>query len=136
MGDGVLVYFGYPQAHEEDAEDAVRAGLVVIEAVERLQIGDGPFHHSMYTAGPGAHLPWQDGGVDEPCRHLSALQGLAGRTGLETSQPPLRYQPACPHLPEQLAVARSGYSTADHRRALGRVAAPRVSGSIVGFLLG
>ena len=47
MGDGVLVYFGYPQAHEEDAEDAVRAGLVVIEAMERLQIGDGPFHHSM-----------------------------------------------------------------------------------------
>ncbi len=29
MGDGVLVYFGYPQAHEDDAERAVRAGLVV-----------------------------------------------------------------------------------------------------------
>jgi class 3 adenylate cyclase len=28
MGDGVLVYFGYPQAHEDDAERAVRAGLV------------------------------------------------------------------------------------------------------------
>jgi class 3 adenylate cyclase len=27
MGDGVLVYFGYPQAHEDDAERAVRAGL-------------------------------------------------------------------------------------------------------------
>jgi class 3 adenylate cyclase len=27
MGDGVLVYFGYPQAHEDDAEQAVRAGL-------------------------------------------------------------------------------------------------------------
>ncbi len=27
MGDGVLVYFGYPQAHEDDAEHAVRAGL-------------------------------------------------------------------------------------------------------------
>ena len=26
MGDGVLVYFGYPQAHEDDAERAVRAG--------------------------------------------------------------------------------------------------------------
>jgi class 3 adenylate cyclase/tetratricopeptide (TPR) repeat protein len=33
MGDGVLVYFGYPQAHEDDAERAVRAGLAVIEAV-------------------------------------------------------------------------------------------------------
>ncbi len=29
MGDGVLVYFGYPQAHEDDAERAVRAGLAV-----------------------------------------------------------------------------------------------------------
>jgi class 3 adenylate cyclase/tetratricopeptide (TPR) repeat protein len=36
MGDGVLVYFGYPQAHEDDAERAVRAGLRAIEAVGRL----------------------------------------------------------------------------------------------------
>jgi class 3 adenylate cyclase/predicted ATPase len=38
MGDGVLVYFGYPQAHEDDAERAVRAGLGVIDAVGRLDI--------------------------------------------------------------------------------------------------
>jgi class 3 adenylate cyclase len=36
MGDGALIYFGYPQAHEDDAERAVRAGLAVIEAVGRL----------------------------------------------------------------------------------------------------
>jgi len=36
MGDGVLVYFGYPEAHEDDAERAVRAGLAVIDAVGRL----------------------------------------------------------------------------------------------------
>ncbi len=36
MGDGVLIYFGYPQAHEDSAERAVRAGLAVIEAVGRL----------------------------------------------------------------------------------------------------
>ena len=36
MGDGVLVYFGYPQAHEDDAERAVRAGLGAIDAVGRL----------------------------------------------------------------------------------------------------
>src|SRR5246127_4216177 len=36
MGDGVLIYFGYPQAHEDDAERAVRAGLAVIGAVGRL----------------------------------------------------------------------------------------------------
>src|SRR5204862_8317405 len=38
MGDGVLVYFGYPQAHEDDAERAVRAGLAAIEAVRRLDL--------------------------------------------------------------------------------------------------
>jgi len=36
MGDGVLVYFGYPQAHEDDAERAVRAGLELIAAVVGL----------------------------------------------------------------------------------------------------
>ena len=36
MGDGVLVYFGYPQAHEDDAERAVRAGLELIAAVAGL----------------------------------------------------------------------------------------------------
>jgi class 3 adenylate cyclase/predicted ATPase len=38
MGDGVLVYFGYPRAHEDDAERAVRAGLGVIGAVGRLDV--------------------------------------------------------------------------------------------------
>src|SRR6516165_6599163 len=37
MGDGVLVYFGYPQAHEDDAERAVRAGLEFIEAMGGLK---------------------------------------------------------------------------------------------------
>jgi class 3 adenylate cyclase len=38
MGDGVLVYFGYPRAHEDDAERAVRAGLGAIDAVSRLDV--------------------------------------------------------------------------------------------------
>ena len=37
MGDGVLIYFGYPQAHEDDAERAVRAGLEVVTAVAGLK---------------------------------------------------------------------------------------------------
>src|SRR6202166_3549663 len=36
MGDGVLIYFGYPEAHEDDAERAVRAGLAAIDAGVRL----------------------------------------------------------------------------------------------------
>jgi class 3 adenylate cyclase len=38
MGDGVLVYFGYPRAHEDDAERSVRAGLGVIDAVGRIEV--------------------------------------------------------------------------------------------------
>ena len=36
-GDGVLIYFGYPQAHEDDAERAVRAGLELVQAVTGLK---------------------------------------------------------------------------------------------------
>jgi hypothetical protein len=36
MGDGVLISFGYPQAHEDNAERAVRSGLALIEAVGKL----------------------------------------------------------------------------------------------------
>ena len=39
MGDGVLTYFGYPRAHENDAEQAIRAGLGVVDAVGRLDVG-------------------------------------------------------------------------------------------------
>src|SRR6476659_9643978 len=44
MGDGVLVYFGYPQAHEHDAERAVRAGLELVAAV-----GDLKTHAALQT---------------------------------------------------------------------------------------
>jgi class 3 adenylate cyclase len=37
-GDGVLVYFGYPRAHEDDPERAARAGLSLIDAVGRLDV--------------------------------------------------------------------------------------------------
>jgi class 3 adenylate cyclase len=37
LGDGVLAFFGYPQAHEDDAERAVRCGLALVEAVSGLQ---------------------------------------------------------------------------------------------------
>ena len=40
IGDGVLVYFGYPQAHEDDAERAVRAGLDIVAAMPSLRMID------------------------------------------------------------------------------------------------
>jgi hypothetical protein len=42
LGDGILAYFGWPRAHEDDAERAVRAGLALVDAVEdplRVRIG-------------------------------------------------------------------------------------------------
>ncbi len=44
LGDGLLVYFGYPTAHEEDAQRAVRTGLEIVEAVHRLNTR---FPHSL-----------------------------------------------------------------------------------------
>ena len=49
MGDGVLVYFGYPTAHEDDAERAVRAGLALVDAVGHLPAAGGA------AAGPYRH---------------------------------------------------------------------------------
>ena len=40
MGDGILAYFGYPQAHEEDCERAVRAGLAIVDAVSGLDLSE------------------------------------------------------------------------------------------------
>ncbi|MCZ6759362.1 MAG: hypothetical protein O7D29_03165 [Gemmatimonadetes bacterium] len=44
MGDGMLVYFGYPQAHEDDAERAVRAGLGIVRSMAELNAGIGKRH--------------------------------------------------------------------------------------------
>ena len=41
LGDGALVYFGYPQAHEDDAERAVRAGLELVKSIGQLHTAAG-----------------------------------------------------------------------------------------------
>ena len=41
MGDGLLVYFGYPQAHEDDAERAIRTGIDIIDNVAGLSVRGG-----------------------------------------------------------------------------------------------
>ena len=52
MGDGVLIYFGYPQAHEDDAERAVRAGLELVAAI-RTQIIRAPENPCRHRDGAG-----------------------------------------------------------------------------------
>lgn len=53
MGDGILVYFGYPQAHENDAERAVRAGLAVVEAMAALNAEVGARHSAVLSVRVG-----------------------------------------------------------------------------------
>ena len=90
MGDGVLVYFGYPQAHEDDAERAVRAGLELITAVDRAQVARFPADPCWNCDRPrrrrrphriggraGARHGWQDA---EPCRtHAGDRRAEHGR---------------------------------------------------------
>ena len=52
MGDGVLIYFGYPQAHEDDAERAVRAGLEFVAAVAALKSSSSAANTYRYCHGP------------------------------------------------------------------------------------
>ena len=84
MGDGVLVYFGYPQAHEDDAERAVRAGLAVIDAVGRLATPE-PLGVRLGIASGlavvgdliGAGAAQERGVVGETPNLAARLQGLA-----------------------------------------------------------
>jgi class 3 adenylate cyclase/tetratricopeptide (TPR) repeat protein len=47
LGDGLLVYFGYPVAHEDDAARAVRAGLEIVGAPQHRTVGATPVAHSL-----------------------------------------------------------------------------------------
>ena len=55
LGDGLLVYFGYPQAHEDDAERAVRAGLEILTALRTLNDTLEPQHGIRLAARVGIH---------------------------------------------------------------------------------
>ena len=53
MGDGVLIYFGYPQAHEDEAERAVRAGLELVAACRCSEDPRGPTDARRHRNGSG-----------------------------------------------------------------------------------
>ena len=67
LGDGLLVYFGYPLAHEDDAQRAVRAGLGIVEAVGQLNAGLAERHGVSLTVRRG-EKPGFAWGVRSPCR--------------------------------------------------------------------
>src|SRR5213594_3140522 len=55
LGDGLLVYFGYPQAHEDDAQRAIRTGLGIIAALGPLNAGLGRTHGIQLAVRVGVH---------------------------------------------------------------------------------
>jgi class 3 adenylate cyclase len=84
MGDGVLIYFGYPEAHEDDAERAVRAGLAVLDAVGSLATPEPPnvrlgIASGLVVVGDliGAGAAQERGVVGETPNLAARLQALA-----------------------------------------------------------
>ena len=55
LGDGLLVYYGYPQAHEDDAQRAIRTGLGILQALETLNIRLEREHAVQLAARIGIH---------------------------------------------------------------------------------
>jgi class 3 adenylate cyclase/predicted ATPase len=76
MGDGVLAYFGWPQAHEDDAERAVRAGLELVAAVGRLGEPQAKANAPLTSAADGRVAP----SYTQPTVHAP----LAARIGIAT----------------------------------------------------
>jgi len=86
MGDGVLVYFGYPQAHEDDADRAVRSALDLVAAVTKLKTNTRLQTRVGIATGlvvvgdlVGSGEAQERGIVGETPNLAARLQGLAGR---------------------------------------------------------
>ena len=86
VGDGVLIYFGWPQAHETDAARAVRAGLAVTAAVSEAQVGGEPLQVRIGIATGlvvigepiGVGDSRQQTAIGETPNRAARLQSLAG----------------------------------------------------------
>ena len=83
LGDGLLVYFGYPTAHEDDARRAVRTGLEIVEAI-RGQAGQQPLqvrigiHTGLVVVGEiGAGSRTEQLALGETPNVAARIQGLA-----------------------------------------------------------
>jgi class 3 adenylate cyclase len=83
LGDGLLVYFGYPQAHEDDAQRAVRAGLGIVEALTHLSIRSplrvriGIHTGPVMVGAVGSGAKWEQLALGETPNIAARLQGSA-----------------------------------------------------------
>jgi TOMM system kinase/cyclase fusion protein len=97
LGDGLLVYFGYPRAHEDDAQRAVRAGLGIVEAMAQLNARLGHerrvhlavrlgIHTGLVVVGEVGGAPRQEQlALGETPNLAARLQGLAAPNTLVIS---------------------------------------------------
>jgi class 3 adenylate cyclase len=102
LGDGLLVYFGYPQAHEDDPHRAVRTGLSILEAVEALNTSLEPakgitlairlgIHTGLVVVGAmGGAQRQEQLALGETPNIAARLQGLAAPNTLVISDVTLR----------------------------------------------
>jgi class 3 adenylate cyclase/tetratricopeptide (TPR) repeat protein len=79
LGDGIVAFFGYPLAHEGEAERAIHAGLAIIDSLSRLDLPD--LGHLQVRIGVATGLvvvsSAQKGAVGETMNLASRLQGIA-----------------------------------------------------------
>jgi hypothetical protein len=85
LGDGLLAYFGYPRAHEDDAQRAVRAGLGMIEAVAQLNTRLEPERGCTWRCAWGAIPGWW---------WWETWGAAPGRSRWRLARPPT-WRPAC-----------------------------------------
>ncbi len=94
VGDGLLVYFGFPRAHEDDAERAVRAGLGILEVIRRIDRLDGKalevrigIATGLVVVGDiiGEGASQEHAVIGETPNLAARLQGIAGRNAIIVS---------------------------------------------------
>ena len=147
LGDGLLIYFGYPLAHEDDARRAVRAGLGMIEALEQLNRGLTLTPGVRLAARVGVHtglvVVGEMGGADrrerlalgETPNVAARLQGLATPNAVVVSEATFRLlggfficeplgTPSLKGLSQPMAV----YRVVDESRARSRLEAAGAGG--------
>jgi class 3 adenylate cyclase/tetratricopeptide (TPR) repeat protein len=146
LGDGVLAYFGYPRAHEDDPERAVRAGLALIDAVgnqaapQRLQVRIG-IATGIVVVGDllGTGSAREQTVVGETPNLAARLQALAEPDSCVIGESTRRHIGSLFQLrelgPQQLrgfVEPQYAWSVVAENRALGRFEALRTAGPLVG----
>jgi class 3 adenylate cyclase len=88
LGDGIVAFFGYPLAHEGEAERAIDAGLAIIDALSKLQVPESGRIHVRIGVATGLVVVSgaQQGAVGETMSLAARLQGIAPTDGLVVSE--------------------------------------------------